>query len=119
MITYIDIGTIIRLPEYKGYWKIKNQRKELGSEYVSYSVIKCTKTGKEFTQVNGFGVDYVHKNAEIVYVPNGKMTDLEPEKVSRNGIEITKLKNRKRYLENVIREFSKELVEVNKKLENY
>jgi hypothetical protein len=118
MITYLEYGTIVRLPSRPGFWKILNQQKGLNN-YTSYRVIKCTKTGKEFVQTNGFSVEYVHKNAEIIYVPSGKATDLSPEKASRRGVEITKMKNRINFLEAKIKSYTRELQETRKRLEQY
>ncbi len=77
----LAIGTVLyrkpnpeRLFESKkgGYWKVLEIRPSMFNKFQStYYSIRCTKTGKEYKDTNGFYVDYV--NAELTK-PDGMWT---------------------------------------------
>lgn len=73
-------------------------------------VIKCTKTGKEFSDTNGFTLDFVRKykdNNEGFYATTS-------DKCKTDNIDEGIKKRRITYLKNAIQQYQKEL----KKLEN-
>ena len=45
-------------------WKITGISSSNPSGYVSYSVLRCSKTGKEFREDNGFGAEWVDEDIE-------------------------------------------------------
>ena len=89
----------------KIYWKIyKLITHDRIREYESYHVIRCTSTGKEFSTTNGFRASFVDD------IPDEDIFHCAVAvKVSTDGIEVTKRKNRIRFLTNKIQAYKKEL----------
>lgn len=95
------------------YWKIMGPaRNSYGSKTPdTYPVIKCTKTGKEFTGCNGFSIDFVMKLYNAGEMSKCELT--ENVEVSTAGQESGIRKRRIQHLE---AELSSALKEVNQLL---
>jgi hypothetical protein len=60
-------GTIYSVKGFKGFWKITSIHTHMfGQSRPGYDVIKCTKSGKEFSGQNGFAAQFIDTTAEIV-----------------------------------------------------
>lgn len=108
MKTYPDlVGMVFKEYGKSSYWKItkKIEKKPLVSYVDLYSVIKCSKTGKEFEYTNSFTATYVHSlyDAGLLF----KATSNED--VSTANKEEGKKKRRIKYLKSKIQELIKEL----------
>jgi hypothetical protein len=94
----LPIGTVFSKTVIKTkYWKITgNPRSSFSKEYYVYPVVRCTKTGKEFKETNGFDVNAVHENKDtfkiIGIVSIGTKANID------NGNKIGAMKRRIDYL---------------------
>jgi hypothetical protein len=88
------IGTIFKPYLNKpSYWKIIGAPKN-SFFWMSYPVIKCNKNGKEFSDQNGFTVDFVNNLPKDQIFIQSKIND----KVSTSGKQIGILKRRLGFL---------------------
>jgi hypothetical protein len=114
----MSIGDVFK-KEYSGeYWKVTgynfpNRFNELGG----YQVIKCSKTGKEFKEINGFSLaidNYIGiEGASYTIIQRATQVGI---KADTNGIETGKLKRRAQYLQRKIESYQKELDTILQKL---
>ena len=104
----VPIGTIY---SFSGsYWKVTGPKRS-GLGCLSYPVIKCTKTGKEFKETNGMRdwfIEQLHSDGLT-----WKFSEVT-EKVSTAGEASGIRKRRIMFLEDKIAAYTKELEELNK-----
>lgn len=87
------------------YWKVTGPKRG-----AFFPVIRCSKNGKEFTDINGFFDRYLETAPAALFIKNVS----EQIKVSRDGVNSGRQKRRIAYLKNRIANDQKELA----KLEN-
>lgn len=103
MKTPIQIGSVFK--SASSYWKIIGGVTKSGMLGETYPVIKCSKTGKEFRELNRFGRSYV-ENRVIIGIFLGEKADID------DGVESGIKKRRIQYLKKKIESFTKELKEL-------
>jgi hypothetical protein len=116
MKTLLNVGDIFSKQSMHGgpltYWKVTSVDEKGWQHLWTYHVIRCTKTGKEFKDVNGFSTDIdryfrQEKGSEFNIVK--RATEVGTKANIDKGIESGKVKRRIQYLENKIDRYSKEL----------
>jgi len=124
----LTVGSIFSV-KYEGYhhsgikyWKVTS----IGTDSCNipfYNVIRCTKTGKEFLEVNSFSciIDNYFGKPESIYNivklngPVGNKVDFGP---NERGLKIGAMKRRISFLQNRIDKDTKELAELMLKLQS-
>jgi len=103
------------------YWKVERIGQSFISQGDSYYVRRCTKTGKEFRDHNGFDAKWIDKalqnpNSNIKLVLKATIVGVKAD--LDNGILIGKMKRRVSFLQNRIALDTKELAELMLKLQS-
>lgn len=116
MVEALNLTGMVFKDSQGNIWKVTGPPKGINPRYPhyrgSYPVIRSTKTGKEFKEINGFVVDYVEEVFEGTST-RGEMLKgpdySKPEKVDDSGIETGRDKRRIKFLENRIAKDTEEL----------
>jgi len=120
MKTLLNVGDIFsKQSMYEGpltYWKVTSVDEKgwqhLWTYHVIRCVIRCTKTGKEFKDVNGFSTDidrFFTGKEDARFAIVKRATEVGTKADIDKGIESGKVKRRIQYLENKIDKYNKEL----------
>lgn len=108
-----EAGTIFAVPNEKKtgfvYWKITNAPRSNQWSHSSYPVVKCNKNGLEFKETNGYSINFVDNlNSENII----KVVEVGTKANIDEGIESGVKKRRIEWLKNAIKEYQKELKEL-------
>jgi len=93
------------------YWKVTFIYNPESFPHNSYHVIRCSKTGKEFRDRNGFSISYIDK---AIQNPNSDIKLITKSEVGTkanidNGVDTARMKRRVTFLQARIQKDTKEL----------
>lgn len=105
------VGTVFFVSDgVRHYWKITDVHDAFGR--LSYGVVRCSKTGKEYRDTNGFGVDALDAALDMPNNPKAGLVGVDDgrEKADiEGGVEEGNRKRRIRFLRQRIEDDGEEL----------
>ena len=109
----LENGTVLEMPKLEviEYWKITGTHGGRSQDWTSYSVIRCSKTGKEFRfpDKNGFNVQWVYTGIKTGIIRIVTQSDVGTKANIDQGIVDGVRKRRIEYLRKSIEEMQSEL----------